>query len=466
MSRAAAIYARISKDPTGHALGVERQEALCRELASEQGWEVVETFVDNDLSAYSGAPRPAYDAMLEAMEAGVIEAVVVVDQDRLTRHTRELEEFIELAEDLGVALANVSGDVDLSSSDGRFKARIMGAVARQESERKSERIKRQRDQAAAKGLPASGRRAFGYEPGGMQIREDEAKLIRDAAARVLEGESISQIAREWNNKGYRTVQAGSRWTTPRVSELLRSPRPAGLRQHRGEIVGEAAWPAIIDRDTHERLNAMSKARGGGRPPVTLLSGVLVCGLCKEPMNATTTTMKQGRRSIYRCHATAGTDRCGRISIDAEGADGWISDAVLHRIENGGLAKALEAASGYDAKVSQASDQLAAAEKRLSEVAEMFGAGDISRAEWLAFREAAEGKADEARRIIERATDSPALASVPVDRLREWWEDEDTEVDDRRTVVEAVLRSVEVGPMPETGPRRFRPERFGEPEWRA
>ncbi|HSJ35526.1 MAG TPA: recombinase family protein, partial [Acidimicrobiia bacterium] len=83
---ASALYCRISKDARGEGLGVARQEELCRDLANRKGWPVAHVYIDNDLSAYSGAPRPEYERMVEDLEAGTIDAVVVVDQDRLTRH--------------------------------------------------------------------------------------------------------------------------------------------------------------------------------------------------------------------------------------------------------------------------------------------------------------------------------------------------------------------------------------------
>src|SRR5690606_34296832 len=94
--RAAAIYCRISRDQRGEGLGVARQEEMCRKLAAEKGWPVVDVYVDNDLSAYSGSRRPAYERMLADLESGAIDAVLVVDQDRLTRRPSELEAFIEL----------------------------------------------------------------------------------------------------------------------------------------------------------------------------------------------------------------------------------------------------------------------------------------------------------------------------------------------------------------------------------
>jgi site-specific DNA recombinase len=60
---AVAIYARISSDQDGTALGVARQVQDCRGLAKSLGWVVAEEYVDNDLSAFSGKRRPGYEAI-------------------------------------------------------------------------------------------------------------------------------------------------------------------------------------------------------------------------------------------------------------------------------------------------------------------------------------------------------------------------------------------------------------------
>ncbi|MFQ6194156.1 recombinase family protein [Streptomyces sp. NPDC000405] len=60
----AAIYVRISQDRGGAGLGVARQEADCRALCAQKGWDVVDVYPDNDVSAYSGAPRPKWQELL------------------------------------------------------------------------------------------------------------------------------------------------------------------------------------------------------------------------------------------------------------------------------------------------------------------------------------------------------------------------------------------------------------------
>ncbi|MFH1331168.1 MAG: recombinase family protein, partial [Actinomycetota bacterium] len=102
--RRAAIYARISSDPEGTRLGVERQLADCRRLAADLGWVVHDTYVDNDVSAWSGKPRPEYLRLCEDITARVVDAVVAWHTDRLHRHPRELEDFIDLIDAAGDVL--------------------------------------------------------------------------------------------------------------------------------------------------------------------------------------------------------------------------------------------------------------------------------------------------------------------------------------------------------------------------
>lgn len=89
----AAVYCRMSSDPTGRALGVERQREDCHAVAARHGWHVVGTCTDNDVSAYSGKPRPQYATLVATVTAGEVDAVVAWDPDRLHRSPAELETF-------------------------------------------------------------------------------------------------------------------------------------------------------------------------------------------------------------------------------------------------------------------------------------------------------------------------------------------------------------------------------------
>ena len=158
----AVIYCRISQDRAGAGLGIERQRQDCEALAERNAWDVVEVYVDNDISAYSGKKRPDYRRMLADLDEGRATVVIVWHTDRLTRSIVELEEYIDLSERRGIATHTVqAGTIDLATPSGRMTARILGAVARQESEHKGHRVARARQQKALNGEWMGGIRPFG-----------------------------------------------------------------------------------------------------------------------------------------------------------------------------------------------------------------------------------------------------------------------------------------------------------------
>lgn len=103
----AAIYCRISRDRRKEAANVASRERACRALATRLGWEVVDVLIDNDLSAYSGKPRPGYARLMDGLSDGTYTGVVAWHPDRLHRRPVELEEFIAVVEDVGAAVATV-----------------------------------------------------------------------------------------------------------------------------------------------------------------------------------------------------------------------------------------------------------------------------------------------------------------------------------------------------------------------
>lgn len=80
--------------------------------------------------------------------AGALDAIVTWHNDRLHRSPKELEAFIDLVERCGVRLAVVTGgDHDMTTPDGRLSARIVGAVARKESEDRSRGVRHKHPRA-------------------------------------------------------------------------------------------------------------------------------------------------------------------------------------------------------------------------------------------------------------------------------------------------------------------------------
>jgi site-specific DNA recombinase len=165
VSRKAGIYVRISQDREGERWGVQRQEEDCRKLAERLGWQVAGVYDDNDMSAYNQRkPRPAYKRMWADVESGRIDAILAVHTDRLYRRMRDLVDIIDLAEKRDVVIKTTdSGDLELNTSAGHEVAHHLAAAAQGASDRQGERIKRQKQPAAAQDRRHGGSRAFGLD---------------------------------------------------------------------------------------------------------------------------------------------------------------------------------------------------------------------------------------------------------------------------------------------------------------
>ena len=352
-----AVYMRQSLDRENRREGVERQRARCLELSSLRGWDVVEEYIDNDVSA--SKPRgagTAWHRLVTDAKAGRIDVVVAVDQDRLMRGLRDLVTLI----DLGVKIATVDGEVDLTTADGEFRATLAAGLARFEVARKSERQRRSNQHGRSLGVPAGGRRAFGYtrlasgaksttalrsSTGGVEYPaygheplEPEASAVRRGYELLLAGESLRSIAREWNAAGL-TTTVDHAWeaysvrgvlANPRYAALVAPPRSAASATASHNLgldeLGAGTWEPLVRPETwlaaRDLLNDPVRRTTPGTAPRWLLSGVATCGVCGAGMKggATASGVK-----VYRCSASA------HLARKREDADRFVSEVVIARL---------------------------------------------------------------------------------------------------------------------------------------
>lgn len=380
----AGIYLRISEDRRDGA-GVERQEKECRELAARMGWPVVEKFEDNDFSAsvYSRKQRTDYQRMVDAINDGRINAVIAWDSDRMFRQPSEHEPYMRLCQQRGVQNAAVRvGDINYDTPIGRFNARMHINMAAYESEHKADRIRSAHRQIAERGGWKGGIRCWGYEPDGMTVRVSEAVEIKRVAEAVIRGESLRSLAIELNERGITTV-TGKRWTSAHLRSALVRSRLAGLREHRGKIVGEAAWPAILDRSTWEAMKAVledpSRRTGGGggrgRAPTCLGTGIYHCGVCNTPRLRL--GRANGRTPVYRCGNTDIDGDVGHVTRVAEPLDAYVEGALLEVISRPGAIEAMSAVvAADDTNLAALQAEQAKIRKDLKALAAQCDAGDI------------------------------------------------------------------------------------------
>lgn len=377
------MYARISEDREGAGLGVERQlEDQCA-LFSQLGLRLAGVYADNDLSAFTGKPRPDYLAMLADLDVGWARVVTTWHTDRLHRTPRELETYIDLAERRGVVTHSVkAGPLDLATPSGRAVARTLCAWARFESEHKGERVRAARRQAAVQGRWQGGCRPFGFEVDGTTIRSTEAAAIAQASEAIVAGASLRSVVRELNEAGHRTAW-DRQWTSVAVRDMLRRPRNAGLTSY-GDETFPAVWPAIVPETTWRAVvsilsNPERRTTSGNRVK-WLGSGLYVCGICGKPALRVSHSGGGKRQPAYRCNARDNTRQSGHVTRAAQQLDDYVERLVVARLQCPDATELFTEPAERDLDTTALHTEAAAIGQRLTDLSAAFAEGAITLAQ--------------------------------------------------------------------------------------
>ncbi|MFF0989553.1 recombinase family protein [Kocuria nitroreducens] len=459
----AVIYARISQDRTGAHLGVSRQLSECEDFAQGRNIQVVDRLTDNDISAYSGKPRPGYEELLQRIRDGSVDEVLVWHTDRLHRSPKELEEYIDACSVHGVQTQTVkAGELDLATSTGRLIARQLGSLARYESEHKGERVKAKRRQAALAGQWQGGARPFGWqirketdEHGGVRnvpvIDETEAELVRWAFQAVLEGRPISSIVAHFQRSGVPSAR-GNEWRHSTVRSLLGKTRNCGIESLHGEELGLSTFPALVDEGTFRAVQRIlkdpkRKSQDDNRVK-HLLGGIAKCH-CGMPMVAGNTG--RGARQYvcesYRFPETRRKD-ISHVSRRLEELDAHVQRRWPHIIYGTGSALRLHAPGRAEDR-QQVEKELTKLRAQQDELIDMWSEGSLTRRQFEAknaeFGSAIDKLEDQ---LADLAQTSEFLPDLQPNQAAAYWETLD--VLQKRALLK---QSVEIICYP-TGGKRF------------
>jgi site-specific DNA recombinase len=442
---AVAVYARISQDREGAGLGIERQLTDCRKEAARLGWTVAEEYIDDDLSAYSGKRRPSYERMLDDLAERRRDAILVWHVDRLHRRPIELEELARICERAGVTdLHTVHGAFNLGTGDGMLVARMLAAVAANESDSKRRRGRRKTQEIAEAGRPhGGGTRPFGFEPDRITHKPDEAQVVRTLAERCLAGENLNSLCR-WLVEEKVTTVTGKDWRTPVLRQLLLNPRLYGVRTHRGQPLGPAVWAPIIPAEQGDALRHLltDPARRTNRAARRyLLSGMCRCSLCGTMMYSV--PRYETRR--YLCRKGHDFGGCGSMAIAAAPLEKIIVEAVLIRLDTPDLHDALAGRAHDDQQTNQLADQISADTAQLEELAQLYADRAITAPEWKHARASIDARRSTARQRLSGLSGTRHIDAYigHGDALREQWAN--LNLDRQRAVVKALVDHVEILP---------------------
>lgn len=477
MGQHIAIYVRISRDRSGRAENVDTQERHCRAYVDRMKqtgeWPdlPVEVYSDNDLTAADpGTYRPDYARLLHDIRAGRVAQLVSADQDRLTRQPSEWEELMPVLVAADITETHGYRDgvtpVELGKrAYGRFKA-LMGA---EYVEGIKVKVNEKLDALAAQGRPGGGH-AFGYrrttnEKGerALEVVPELAEHVRWAASKALAGWSATAIARELDARDVPTVHGG-KWASHNVRGMLTAPTVAGLRVHRGKLVGRGNWEPILDEETWRRLCALfggprtvvngggARQKVGGRRRTArkylLSAGIAFCGRdgCGGELKGRLQDGRAGKRPIYFC------GKCQALGINALPLEEHVRDQLIAWLNTPEFAAALASDEAQERRMAL-TRRLEEIDRQDAELAARWAAGQLRATAWDAAR---------AQLDAEHAEVSAQLADIPLPmtdidpaELRDAW-DEMTLLEKRHVIAEHIVQVTVLPAKP--GAKSFDPDR--------
>jgi len=470
----AVIYTRISRDDEGTALGVLRQEKACLELAAREGFNVVRIHSDNDISASSSSKRarPGWNALLDDVRSDQVDVVVTHSTSRLTRRVRELLDFVALLDEHGVRLRSSStGDVDVSTPDGRQVLTILGAMDTAEAERGSARIRAKHKELAEAGRYI-GPRPFGWDVVGkgasahLVINKSEAAIVNQCIDGVLAGESIWSITNGLNAQGI-TTSAGGPWKTQVLRRMLLREMNIGIRVHQplknGTPFGpamrhKAQWDAIVDESRFVRLKSIltdprRKTNNRGTEPIYLLTSVATCGICGGKMAGACqhtyevkgALRKDGSRGPSRIRSYPKRYYCNNVGCmgaqrGMAEVDELVTGLLIPYLERNGV----QIFGGNEAEGKSAREEADTLNARLLVAADQFAEGLIEADQLSRITQTLKPKIAEAEARFLAAQPSPAMAMFTGDDVQQAWDEASIPL--KKTVIEAAGMEITIFPI--------------------
>jgi DNA invertase Pin-like site-specific DNA recombinase len=253
-------YKRLSVkklDPKVNRRAMERQDCI-KELAKTKACVVAE-YCDPDHSAYKyhyldengverGKARPAFEVMVaEYRSLGT--GLCAADIDRLTRQPLTLEVLIRHYETTS-RLVFITKDetVDLTTDQGRSRARDKIKTALEEAKAAQRRQKDRHEQLAEEGEYVHTRPVFGLTATG-DLEGEASKLILEAVGWVRDGNRLGTLLAKWGTRGVVSPQ-GNPWTCTTFKRVLSNPRLCGWRvdNRRNPETGKLVSPDRVRRD--------------------------------------------------------------------------------------------------------------------------------------------------------------------------------------------------------------------------
>jgi site-specific DNA recombinase len=288
-----AIYTRKSTDEgldqDFNSLDAQREAAEHHIRAqAHEGWTVLPDRYDD--GGYSGGSmeRPAVERLIQDIENGLIDVVVVYKIDRLSRSMADFMKIMELFDKHNVSFVSVTQHFNTDTSMGRLILNILQSFAQFEREMTAERIRDKFAASKRKGMWMGGVPPLGYDVKNrkLEINPDEAEIIQFIFKQFLETGSATQMVGELEDKGYQSKSwvsnsgkhhQGKPLNKSAIYKILSNPIYIGKISHKGKVF-EGEHIGIVDPEDFETVKKIKENRKPNSSHLRTASPYLLRGL--------------------------------------------------------------------------------------------------------------------------------------------------------------------------------------------
>jgi site-specific DNA recombinase len=299
-----AIYSRKSRDDeTEEAL--RKQLGILINLCEENNWKYD---VYKEVGSSQDKHRPEYNKLKNKIQDKEYDAIVVTDQDRLTRTQGEFEELQALLQEYKVLLVTDKKIFDYNNEGDAFEGTFYAFIAKMEYEQTKKRLIRGKRESARNGNWVGGKTPVGYKYDHKTkklVPDENAHVIKKIYEFYLSGMSSTEIARQFELEGILTP-TGTAWNKARISVILSNPvykgtvvygktkvskvekKPSGApRQFKADesqqIIIDNAHEAIVFPEDWETARAIREGRLTKPPSArigkVIFTSLIRCSLC-------------------------------------------------------------------------------------------------------------------------------------------------------------------------------------------
>ena len=313
----------------------DSQRATLEGYAERQGYSIYRVYEDDGFSGATIEGRPAFKQLLVDAPNHLFDAILVVEQNRITRTDNDEEEgrILMILKENNIRLVSPhEGILDLNNPMFRLMAKFKFWASAEERAEITRKMKRGKRQRLLEGKWVSGAAPYGdvyeKETATWSFHPEQSELYQELVRKFLrEGWSVNRLCADLQERGNKGKQ-GKDWAPSTVTYLFRNPAYKGeLYANRYEyqydpVVGKSRrvgekpqreWiklslPPLISAEEWDLIQQQLDAnRKKGRPsksPTNLLKGFLVCGLCvlgpvKKGTKANGSKIPQGEEWTHR-----------------------------------------------------------------------------------------------------------------------------------------------------------------------